>query len=246
MPLYANTGFARSIHPEGEDIAARLEEWKDLGARDFGFGEKPYLLGIFSTAYRLKSGERAEASKLFNNVLTENSNLCKDLRAWRVLPASPQEWPDFDLLTLVGTFARLDIEHQDKGGKLRATITRIRPATADTERLWNDCECPRLAAEDQQAAQAGQAWLLEQAQALIDEVATRWREQNTPELNASVREQKEQALAAIRQAVADKNFAALKAAHKRFFGPPPPPPPPKGGNGNSAPQDPTSDVTCPF
>jgi hypothetical protein len=76
-----------------------------------------------------KNGERKNMprviSKIYTNVITEKSNLAKDLASWRGKAMSEEEIEKFDLFNVIGKNCLVTVVHAEKNRKTYANVQSV-------------------------------------------------------------------------------------------------------------------------
>lgn len=65
--------------------------------------------------------------KFYTLSLHENANLRADLESWRGKPFTEEQRKGFDIATLAGVPAMVNVIHEEKNGKMRANVTGVTP-----------------------------------------------------------------------------------------------------------------------
>jgi len=103
--------FSTEPHPEGITQAVCVDVL-DLGMKATKFGEKHKVAFRFETPARDSKGEPIFVrSWPYSVSLNEKANLRKDLEKWRGRPFTPAELDGFDLESVIGAAAVLNIIH---------------------------------------------------------------------------------------------------------------------------------------
>lgn len=114
MPFIINkptNQFSTEPHPEGITQAVCVDV-HDLGMQKTKYGEKHKCNIRFETPARDSKGAPIwPRTWPYSVSLSEKSNLRKDLEKWRGRAFSPQELASFDLESLIGAPAMLNIVH---------------------------------------------------------------------------------------------------------------------------------------
>lgn len=123
------TGGNYELPPE-ETTLAVCYIVADLGMQDEVFNGEPKVKQKVAIVWELprqkmEDGRPFVISKVYTASLHENSNLRKDLQAWRGRDFTEKELEEFDLSKLRDQWCTLGISHTDKGGRKYANITSI-------------------------------------------------------------------------------------------------------------------------
>jgi hypothetical protein len=138
MPIIVSidSGKDYEILPEGV-YAAVLADIVDLGVVDTAFGPKEKVRFVWLTSEVDQEGRTMRAFQTFTKSLHEKATMTKTVKQITKVPASGS----FDLETLLGTQARLVIQHvEGKEGKVYANVTSILKSTGGTVNIPVDFE----------------------------------------------------------------------------------------------------------
>lgn len=114
---------------------------EDLGVELSKYGKLQHRCVIgFELDQRMSEGENADKRFILTNWYTaslyEGSNLRRDLEAWRGRPFTPEELAGFDLETVLGVGATVNVVHgTNKAGKPKAEIASISPRYKAAEKM---------------------------------------------------------------------------------------------------------------
>jgi hypothetical protein len=138
MPITVSIdpGKDYEILPEGV-YAAVLADIVDLGVMDTAFGPKEKVRFVWLTSEVDQEGRTMRAFQTFTKSLHEKATMTKTVKQIAKVPASGS----FDLETLLGTQARLVIQHAEgKEGKVYANVSSILKSTGGTVNIPVDFE----------------------------------------------------------------------------------------------------------
>jgi hypothetical protein len=129
MPIMAKAGGNFVPHPEGQ-FSATCIDVHDLGLIETSWQGVPKLahkidLYYWSGEYRDGSDTPLTVRMRFTLSLAASSALRPFLEAWRGREFTADELEGFDLETLIGAPALLQVTHRESNGKLFANITSI-------------------------------------------------------------------------------------------------------------------------
>lgn len=111
-------------HPEGQ-YAARCIDVIDFGMVETRYGKKHRGGIVFWCGERGDEDKLLTTSAFFTLSLYETSNLRGFLERWRGKPFTPEELKGFDLETLIGVNAFIQITHNVTPAKTYANIDTI-------------------------------------------------------------------------------------------------------------------------
>lgn len=127
--IVSEGGSSRTFtpHPEGA-YAATCVDVVDLGFVETTFGTKHKLRIVFWAGENDTRDGEAVPQLLFSTFtasLHEKSNLRTFLQSWRGRPFTPEELEAFDVESLIGAPAFVQVMHRTVGDKTYANITSI-------------------------------------------------------------------------------------------------------------------------
>jgi uncharacterized Zn-binding protein involved in type VI secretion len=132
MPIYASAGSGGDFTP----APAGLSQAVCVDVVDMGLLKVTYA-GVEKTQHKVRlvwqledmmsDGKPFLVQKRYTLSLHEKANLRKDLESWRGRVFTPEELIKFDVETVIGANAQLNIQHTQKDGKTYANVVSIVP-----------------------------------------------------------------------------------------------------------------------
>lgn len=128
-PIYPEYKESTEIElPNPETYQAVCYAVWDLGVQEGGqYGPKRKVKFAWELNERINDKRRFSIYQDYNNVLSENSRLYKDLSSWRGMPLSRDEMMQFDITKLIGVNCMISVIHNknEKSGKTYANLGTI-------------------------------------------------------------------------------------------------------------------------
>jgi hypothetical protein len=133
MPITININSGEEREKLSEGVhAAVLADIVDLGVMDTAFGPKEKVRFVWLTSEADSEGRTKYAFQTFTKSLHEKATLTKTVKQLTTIPTTGS----FDLESLLGTQARLVIQHNEgKEGKVYANVASILKPEAGKPRV---------------------------------------------------------------------------------------------------------------
>jgi hypothetical protein len=136
MPIYATAGEGRSYAPapEGPHQAVCVDVI-DLGLITSNFidektGQKKVQHKVdvaWQIGEKRDDGKRFVVYKRYTLSIHEKATLRKDLESWRGRPFTEAELKRFDVESVIGANALINVQHNTKDGKTYANVVSVMP-----------------------------------------------------------------------------------------------------------------------
>ena len=132
MPIYASAGSSGDFKPAPAGLSqAVCVDVVDMGLLKVTFGglekEQHKVRLVWQLEDMMSDGKPFLIQKRYTLSLHEKANLRKDLESWRGRAFTPEELIKFDVETIIGANAQLNIQHVTKDGKTYANVVSIVP-----------------------------------------------------------------------------------------------------------------------
>lgn len=135
MPIFVSDTKQYPPAPEGRHIAV-CSDVRDIGEQDTPWGKKRMVEIWFQIEALREDGERHRLRSRYTATLNERGNLRKALESWRGRRFSETELAQFDIETLKGVNAEINVVHNvTDQGKRFANISTILPPLKDAKKL---------------------------------------------------------------------------------------------------------------
>jgi hypothetical protein len=136
MPIIVKDGGDFENHPEGQYRAICMDV-VDLGMiENKKWGKMQHKIAlVFHTEAKMKDGRPFEIWERFTATLADNGYLRPFLQNWRGKAFTPAEVAGFDLETLIGASAYIQVLHNESNGKTYANIDSIMKLPKGTAKL---------------------------------------------------------------------------------------------------------------
>lgn len=138
MPIYVSDnggGGNFTPHPTGlfQMVCCDVIE---NGMCDTAYGPKRMVTLRWQSVEENDKGQRMTVQQRYNATLNEKANLRKDLEAWRGKAFTVDEVRRFDIETLIGVNAMVNVVHrQDAAGKTWANVASLAPLMKNLPKL---------------------------------------------------------------------------------------------------------------
>jgi hypothetical protein len=132
MPIYASAGSGGDFKPAPAGLSqAVCVDVVDMGMLKVSYAgvdkEQHKVRIVWQLEDMMADGKPFLIQKRYTLSLHEKANLRKDLESWRGRSFTPEELIKFDVETIIGKNAQLNIQHVTKDGKTYANVVSIVP-----------------------------------------------------------------------------------------------------------------------